>query len=123
MSITSVIEAGVVFNSVEDDDTLEDIIDYIDHHVDAWGNRHILWDMTLFNFQSLDQHSIRSFKLSVEKISRKRTGLKTAILVNSDLGFGMTRMYETLVEEKNKEKSHIFKSKDQAFKWLSDNEP
>ena len=54
MSITSVIESGVVINAVEECDTFDDIFDYVAQHVDAWVNRQVLWDMALFNFQSID---------------------------------------------------------------------
>ncbi len=120
MSITSVIESGVVINAVEECDTFDDIFDYVAQHVDAWVNRQVLWDMTLFNFQSIDSQSIRSFIQKGASLSEKRLGLKTAFLVDSDLAFGMMRMLQILAEESLKIEFGIFRSKDEALRWISE---
>ena len=119
MSITSKNEAGVVINSVEDSDTLNDILDYVPQHIDTWGNRQILWDFTLLNFESIDEDSIRSMIRRGKLLSEKRPGLKSAILVNSDLGFGMMRMLGFLSFERLKFEIQVFRKKEKALQWLT----
>jgi len=120
LSITSIYEAGVVINSVEDVDTLDDILDYVVQHVDAWGNSQVIWDMNLFNFQSICADSIHSFVSRAKPLSEKRPGIKNAIIVDSDLGFGMMRMLGMLSENNLKITINVFRSKDQALQWLND---
>ena len=51
---------SVVVNAVEEGHTLDDIFDFVSDHVDSWGSRQVLWDLTLLGFQSIDSHSVRS---------------------------------------------------------------
>ena len=120
MSITTIIDADVVINSVGDSEAFEDILEYLAQNLGTWGNRQVLWDVTSFNFQSVGPQSIRSLISDGISLSEKRSGLKTAILVDSDLGYGMMRMLQILAEERFKTSLGLFRSKDQALEWLSD---
>ena len=120
MSITSIYEAGVYIRSVEHGDTLDDIVDYVSCHIDEWSKSPALWDMTLFNFQAIDQDSIRFFISKGKSLTKKRSGLKTAFLVDSDLGFGMMRMLQLIADEKVYVKFSVFRSKDKALQWLAE---
>jgi len=119
MSITISIETNIVVNAAEKGDTFDDIIDFISDHIESWRRHQVLWDMTLFDFQSIDSHSIRSLVRKGIPLSKKRFGLKTAILVNSDLAFGMMQMLQLLAHEQVKVEIGVFRDKDQATKWLN----
>ncbi len=95
-------------------------MDYYSCHVDAWGNKPSIWDMNLFNFVSIDLNSIHYFISKIKPPSEKRAGMKAALVVDSDLGFGMMRMLGMLSENTLKVTIHVFRSKDQALQWLND---
>ena len=122
MSITSTYEGSVVVNSVEDDDSLVDILDYASRHIDEWRKCQVIWDMTLLNFQELSGESIRSFILRGASFTKKRSGMKTALLVDSDLGFGMMRMLQIIAEDKVHVIFKVFRSKGQALQWLAEDD-
>jgi len=122
LSITSTCEADVVIISVKDDNKFESILDYMSTRIDEWGNSQVLWDMTLYNFQSIDSVSIRNFISRSKSFSNKRAGIKTAILVDSDLGFGMMRMLQLIADDKLQVVLNVFRNKEKALQWLDDEE-
>jgi hypothetical protein len=120
LSISSVNETGIIINSVEESDTLDDIIGYITQHVAEWSSHQVLWDLTLLDFNVINSESIRSLIQKGLSLSEKRTGLKTALLVDNDLGFGMMRMLQILSEERLKIEFGVFRGKDEALEWLNE---
>ena len=120
MSITSTSEADVVIISVKDDNKFESILDYMSTRMDEWGKSQVLWDMTLYNFQSIDSVSIRNFISRSKSLSEKRAGIKNAILVDSDLGFGMMRMLQLIAEDKLEVVLNVFRNKEKALQWCID---
>ncbi len=120
MSITSTYEADVVINSVEDTDTLNYILYYALLHAAEWGNRQVIWDLRLFNFHSIDKNSINYFLSKSKPLSEMRLGLKTAIIADTDLGFGMMRMLEFMADEKLSFTVRVYRNKEKAFQWLTD---
>ncbi len=126
MAITSVFESNIVVNTIEGSDTLDDILDFVSDsgRIDSWETRQVLWDVTLFDFPSIDSASVRSFVSRGTSLAaqEQRSGLKTAILVNSDLGFGMMRMLQILAEEHFKFELRVFRDRDLAVKWLEESQ-
>ncbi len=120
MSITSAHEAGVVINSVEACDTFNDVLEYASQNIDEWGNNQVLWDFHLFDFDSIDTIAIRSFVKRAKILSNKRPGLKTALIIDSDLGYGMLRMLQMLSEETFKFTINVFRNSEQALQWLAE---
>ncbi|MDP6634801.1 MAG: hypothetical protein QGG42_07885 [Phycisphaerae bacterium] len=118
MSITSVIERGVVVNTVEQVDTFGDIFDFIANHIDSWKENQVLWDIRRFDFESIDSRSIRSFLRTAASVSETRSGMKTAIFVDSDIGFGMMRMLQILAEANIPVELGVFRNKERAIAWL-----
>ena len=118
MSTTSVNESGVIINEAEEFDTVDDIIDFVAQHIHEWVNHQVLWDMTLFDFLSIDSQVISYIIRKAAPLSEKRSGLKTAILVESDLGFGMMRMLEMMGDEDIKMDIGVFRNRDEALNWL-----
>ena len=121
MSRTSINESGVVINVAEEIDTIDDIFAYVSQHIDSWVDSDVLWDLSLFDFQTLDSKDIRNLIQKGSLLSKKRLGLKTAFLVTSDLGYGMMRMLQIMAEGELKFEIGVFRSneQDQALAWLS----
>ena len=119
MPITIFEESGIVINVAQKTDTLDNIVDYISQHIESWVNYNVIWDVTLLEWESINSQSIRSFVQNTILLSNKRLGHKTAILANSDVGFGMMRMLQMLAEEKNKIEFRVFRTKAQALSWIN----
>jgi hypothetical protein len=120
MGISSVIESDHVLNTVEAGDSFSDILTFVTQNIDSWGSRHHLWDMTRFDFESVNSHAVHSFIRNGTKLSLKHAGRKTAILVNSEVAFGMTRMVQLLSEGKFKFEMGVFRDQDKALAWLKE---
>ena len=120
MPTTSFDISGIVINVAQKTDTLDDIIDYVSQHIESWVDCNIIWDATLLDWESISSQSIRALAQNVILLSNKRLGSKTAIFVDSDVGFGMMRMLQMLADEKNKITFRVFKTKNQALSWLNE---
>lgn len=120
MSIKTVIESGVVVNTIDNGDKLEDIGLYIAQNICEWEKMPVLWDVENFRFETLDPEKIRTFIRKKALLSQKRSGLKTAILVENDLGYGMMRMFQVIAETNIKIKFGVFRTKDEAFEWINE---
>jgi hypothetical protein len=57
-----------------------------------------LWDLRELDFEKIDRELIERV-VDMRKAFAKRGPAKTALVVDHDLGFGMTRMYEILSDE------------------------
>ncbi len=102
MFVTARIEHDLVFNAIEEGDTLKDIYEYVSNHVDSWGRRIIIWNTWSLNFDSIDSESIQSFVQQGTQFPKKRTGLKTAMFDNSDHAYRMMRMFQIIAEGRMK---------------------
>ena len=120
MSFTCIVESNFVINTAEEGDTLDEIFDFISNNRESWGSRHVMWDMTLFDSQSINPQSVLSFIQQSASLTERRSGLKNAILVPSDLGFGMARMLKILGDGQFKAELGVFRDRDCAIKWLND---
>jgi hypothetical protein len=119
MGITSSIEQNTIVNTAGSDVTLEEIFGYISRNIAAWTGKQILWDLRAFDFTSIDSQTIRSFLGPAAPLSETRRGLRTAILVESDVGFGMMRMLQILSEGKIQIELGVFRDRTEAFAWLA----
>jgi len=75
-----------------------------------------LWDLRELEFNEID----RSYEESLISISEQfpeRGPAKVAFVVKSELGFGMTRMYEILAEKLGYE-TMVFRDYSEAENWL-----
>jgi|TARA_Y100000310_G_scaffold281529_1_gene302040 hypothetical protein len=82
-------------------------------------NHNILWDLTDYDFLQLDPQSVYVLAGKFPELSSGfRPGLKRAILVKSDLGFGMMRMLELLSEDSISTVLNVFRNREEAIEWL-----
>lgn len=120
MSIKTVIESGVVVNTVSKGGTLDDIMVCLEKHVNEWTDKQILWDLRKFTIKSLYTQSIHSFISKIGKMSQKRQGQRTAVLVNSETAYRMLKMFKSLAGKKIKAELFVFRKKTDAMKWLAE---
>jgi hypothetical protein len=71
------------------------------------------------DFDSIDSNFVKRVIAIRKDIDNKRGNVKIAYVVNSDLSFGITRMYEIFSEIEGLAQSiQIFRNLDDAKKWL-----
>ena len=119
MNIKSTTKSGTVFNVIGHGDTLEDFLDYVKQHIDEWTEYQVMWDLSALDFARIDSSSIRNLIRKGQEVSRKRSGMKTAFLVESDLGFGMMRMFQLIADQDIDIEFSVFRNSEDAICWLA----
>jgi len=78
-----------------------------------------LWDLRKLDFSSIDSNFVDQVTGKRKEINRERKNAKLAMVVDSDLGYGMTRMYQIFSELAGlSQKVEIFKNIEEAKDWL-----
>jgi hypothetical protein len=82
----------------------------------------------LVDLQQLDMNLLTSTNIErivgiVEANKNKIIPVKIALVVNSKLSFGLSRMYEMLAVDKGPQTTRVFYSYDEAMAWLSADTP
>ncbi|MBU0768680.1 MAG: hypothetical protein KJ687_06290 [Proteobacteria bacterium] len=103
-----------------------DIIRVIESFYKENPTKNIIW-----NFRDADTDALLSLsynelkdivRFTKQHEALRRSG-KTALVVSTDLAFGLGRMYDTLAEIENLSHSvKVFRSMDEAIKWLEGDE-
>ncbi len=120
MTTTRIDASGIVQNEIERGESLEDVLSFIGDHIGDWRDRDVLWDMSLLDFPSTNAAAVRAFMSGGAKYSKQRSGLRSAAVVDPDLGFGMMRMLEILMDARGDFEFRVFRSKDDALQWLGE---
>ena len=76
-----------------------------------------LWDVSQVDTSNLDQGFFEEL-IALRKNLKGRENAKLALVANSDLRFGLSRMYELLSGELP-QSMHVFRTLDEAREWLS----
>jgi len=118
MPVKTTFEDNFVVNTVDDEETITSIDQYFSINFEKWKNKNVLWDLRQMDFKNIHASDIRRFVENKVDTVQVRKGLKTALLVESDLAFGMMRMLNLLAEEKVGIIFGVFKEHDEAVKWL-----
>jgi len=98
---------------------LEELLDYIQNHIDQWVKTPLIWDLNESNINHLDSDKVIDFVERLKPLTEKRTGEKTAFFAIDDSRFGMIRMLESISEMKkifSKYKS--FRTMKEGIEWL-----
>ncbi len=125
MAIVKLQEEGFTNISVGADTSRSDLIEFVSSQYPEMSGSHTLWDLSLYNLDSSSANSARSIVNEYESISAnasptvKLLTKKCAILVNSDLGFGMARMFQTLADQRLNMEYRVFREKSEAVAWLT----
>ena len=77
-----------------------------------------LWDLRELDFNSVDRQFVEQFVNTREKYP-DRGAARIAMIVGSDHGFGMTRMYEML-SDRLPQNIKVFREPGEATAWLFD---
>jgi hypothetical protein len=79
----------------------------------------ILWDLSQATIEKLTVDDVHGFVGTASLFTQARKGGKTAVVVPTDLGFGMARIYDSLHEVGQSPVSHMtFRDKESALNWL-----
>ncbi len=117
-NIKTSIDNQIVVNTASEDTSLEEILLYVSQNINSWVDKNTIWDLSHFNFQDVSTDSIRLFISKSQNMSEKRKGLKTAVVAQSDLGYGMMRMLSIMAEGKFQFQLETFRSLSEAITWL-----
>jgi hypothetical protein len=86
-------------------------------HPDYIAGMPVLMDMREIDFSSLDRHGIERLVAGIG--AQPGGGPRcTALVVADDLGFGMTRVFEALVNGVDDRLRRVFRDSDAALYWL-----
>ena len=106
--VRGVIDMGQLFDSLKE----------IYNSPDFDPEMDILWDLQKADFSSVQTEDIRSFAKYVGKQWEARGKGKAALVVSSDFDYGMTRMYQMLLESTTSNEVTVFKDIAKAKKWI-----
>ena len=119
--IRTTFEDDVVIRTVDSLSKLEDIVRH-DKENTEWETHHMLWDMVEMDITGLESKHIKSLIPHVTEMAEQRQKSKrTAFLVGSDVGFGLSRMLSALVSHTDYQ-SMVFREKDEALLWLREDQ-
>ena len=121
MSTTRMSSSGIIINVVEQGENLDDVFLFVAKNIESWTKNAVLWDMSCLDFKNLSPESIHRLIEKGAMISKKRDGLKTAIVAETDLGFGMMRMLQILAIGTLKFELNVFRNHEAALLWLEPN--
>jgi len=85
---------------------------------DSYSEMSVFWDLQEADFSSVTSEDVRSFMAYAGKIWGKEGKSRAALVVSRDLDFGMTRMYQIMMEGKTSSAIEVFKDKNKAKEWI-----
>lgn len=99
--------------------TAEDIIATIEAYYSGEPTHYIVWDFSEVTLNQCKEENLKSIAVAANKCAKQRDGGKTALVLPSDLQFGLGRMYETFAELENAPiPVRSFRSMPEAMAWL-----
>ena len=79
-----------------------------------------LWDFTGSDLHGAKMVDLAAVLAAAKTLAPRRAGGKTALVMPSDLGFGLARMYDSMAEIKNHPVDHgVFRNREDALHWLA----
>lgn len=120
MKISTNFEKYYIGIEVAEDATINDIQSYLIEHTDLLKSSNLLYDLRAFNFQSVSLEEIQNYIKNIADFLQKRVAKKTALLVDSEEGMIITRVFKHSSKDQNNAVMDIFFDKDKAINWLSE---
>ena len=118
MSITTKMTDDIVYNAADGTTTSREFGEYIAQHASEWANHGVLWNLCDVSWSKMSAFSVYETRALVENTRSMPIGIKTAILVDSLVGFGFARMYELLTDGNGKYFIKVFRNQADAIAWL-----
>jgi len=85
---------------------------------DFQSDMDVLWDLRDADFSAISSADVES----VRDLVKDHWGLsgksKAALIVSGDQDFGMSRMYEILMDQVTENKVMVFRDRKEAYKWI-----
>ena len=78
----------------------------------------VFWDLRKADFSKVSSSQIRNFTEFIGKNWGIGGKNKAALIVSKDLDYGLSRMYQMLMDNVSQSKISIFKDMDEAEKWI-----
>jgi len=81
----------------------------------------VLWDLTDANLSALSAVDVQMVAEHTASRAHSRAGGKTALVAPTDVDFGMSRMFQTMIDNADHEASvRVFRSRDEATEWIDE---
>jgi hypothetical protein len=112
-------EESYLYCSLHGELTLQDLrlfFEEVTHSNEYSPDVPAIWDLTNGDYGNYD-YSFAFTSLELSKDYPERTHARIAVVVNSALGFGLSRMYDSISDELGHTRK-IFDSLEAAKKWL-----
>lgn len=109
---------SLVINRTVSPISLDEFLEYIKANISLWESYNVIWDLSYIDYSNTDTQSIRAFIARSTPLTKRRAGLKTALVCCDDLSFGMTRMLEQLSSQEYAFTMHTFKNMEKAKEWI-----
>ncbi len=77
-----------------------------------------LWDLRFADFSAVKPDAVRALVDLVKQYWGKEKQSKSALVVQSDFEYGLSRMYEILMTLSNSGNVTVFRNYNEAEKWL-----
>ena len=114
------LEAGVRFHTVTGELTIEIILAELSEtyaHPDFRAGQHAVWDLTDAN-GSVSRKEIRSLAAAVRDAFPGAEQVRVAVIVSRDVHYGISRMYEQILDDDAPIRIGVFRDEDEALGWL-----
>jgi hypothetical protein len=85
---------------------------------DSYSEMNVFWDLQEADFSAVSGDDVRTFMAYVGKIRGQGGESRAALVVSNDLDFGLSRMYQILMEGATSSAVEVFKDKDKAKQWI-----
>jgi hypothetical protein len=88
-----------------------------------WSNgKNILYDNRLENLEKLTSDDVQRISLKFTQFNDKLKNSKIAMVMPKDVAYGLARMWENYTETDATFKTNVFRSIDNALKWIEEKE-
>ena len=114
------LETGLRFHTITGEVTLEGIREWLMEtyaHPDFKAGQHAVWDLTEAH-GSVSRKEIRSLAAAVSEAFPGAEQVKVALIVSREVHYGISRMYEQILDEDAPIRIGVFRDRDEALIWL-----
>ena len=121
MDISIDIKSNVRCHRITGAIDIAELIDYLKgiyNSNDLDQEMDVLWDMRKADFTNLCTQDIQLFKQFVGKNWGRSGKSKAALVVDHDVGYGLSRMYEIMMESESLSTVQVFRGMEEAREWM-----